>query len=302
MSFATPTIINAAAVVNGDNATPAFMNANLDPLKNFTALVDGLTRISTASATYNVTANTEVVIYVDASGGDRIVNLPDCAGQLHSITIKKIDVSYNIVTVNSSGADTIESSSSNALSPATTSHVIAAPNSARTFSPNGTQWRVEASYDTYLIAFRAYLSSAITMNPNSGIQTVINMDNDSAGGLGYDIGNNYNTTTKQFTAPFTGLYQFSGQFRESGAGGTTNHFVAVRYFKNGAGLAYACQLALNSSSITGDYFAPFSTLDIPLTVGDTMDVRYTLGTGAIGTMQAGADSTYWSGRLILPLI
>lgn len=300
MALTTPTISNAAAWVNTDALSSTNLNNQFNPLKNFTNAIDGFSRIVTSSATYNITANTEVILYVDASAGTRNVNLPSATGQLQSITIKKIDTTFNNVIINRTGSDTIETHNSYALSPITTSLTINIPDQSVILSPNGTQWRVEASHIKNLVQFRAFLSSPITMIANSSLSTLITMNNDSTPFLSYDYANVYDTTNSRFVAPINGLYEFSGQFREASMSGSS-HFVRVSYFKNGSFLTFAIQLAINAASITGDYIAPFSTLAVPLNAGDFMDVRYTLGTGSTGTLQAGSESTYWQGRLVRAL-
>jgi len=287
MSFITPSITNAAAVVNTDNATPTFMNANLDPLKNFTSAIDGLTRITTSTTPYNITANTEVVLYIDASGGNKVVNLPAATGQYHSITVKKIDVSYNTVTVTRIGSDTIESNTGYALSPATTTNVIAMPDEARTYSPNGTQWRVESAHLNNRVAFRAYLTSALSMSITTAKVGMSTED--------FDLSGNYTAASSRFTAPVTGLYEFSGQFRISATSTTTR--VNFLYYKNGTQYQFATNWAVYSTAVTGDVFQQISPAYMVLNANDYIEFYYNLQAGT-GTLTQGNDSTYWQGRLI----
>jgi len=282
MSFITPTITNAGAVVNGDNATPTFMNANLDPLKNFTGAIDGLTRVSTSATPYNVTANTQVVIYVDASGGNKVVNLPACTGQLHSITVKKIDTTYNTVTVTRTGSDTIESVLGYSLSPITTTDSIAMPNEARTYSPNGTQWRVESRHFNNLVNFKAYLPANVTV---TGTPKLTFSDS-----TGWDTGDNFDNANSRFVAPIGGIYNFQTLFRFDSLSTTVR--IDFRYFVNGLFQTFFGDI--DKSTTGGKLFIP-SAFSLDLNANDYVELYVSLISGS-GVVSNANAVTFWQGQ------
>jgi len=287
MSVTTPIITNAAAVVNGDNATPAFMNANLNPLKNFTNAIDGFTRVTTSASPYNITANTEVVIYVDASQNNKVVNLPAATGQLQSITIKKIDTTFNTVTVTSTGSDTVETSAY-AIAPATTTNVISIPNESRTYSPNGTQWRVESRYLNNRIMFQAYLTASQSFT--GGATAKIGMTTET-----FDLSSNYTAASSRFVAPVTGYYQFGGMALLSSLSGSPFDFF-FEYHKNGAPWQHAYRLTSALAGVPG--FALAETI-IQLNANDFVELYGTAGTSTTVTVFSGRRFTYWNGSLLL---
>lgn len=297
MSFITPSITNAGAIVNGDNATPTFMNGNLDPLKTFTEAIAGYTRVSTSSATYNITSNTEVVLFMDASGGARVVNLPDAATQKQSITIKKQDATFNVITINTFGSDTIESNTTYALLPITTLYTLSLPDQSVTLVRNGTQWRVESSHINNRVMFKVRMNNNQVMNPNSALYTPIQFNNKSTNGA-YDLSNNFDVSTYTFTAPVNGIYNFSGIIRETGAGGTSNHFVSIVLYVNGSAVEWASQNGVNSSSIVGDIYYTLAETKLMLEAGDEVTLYYRLGTSATGTIVGSVLSSVWSGELV----
>jgi hypothetical protein len=291
MSLATPTSGNAPAVNNGDFATPAFMNSNLDPLKNFTNALAGFTRVVTSASTYNITANTEIVVYVDATSGSKTVVLPASTGQYHSITVKKIDVTYNAVNVVTSGSDVIETIATNALVPITTTDSIRQPNSSRTYSPNGTQWRIESNYLNNKISFKSFLSTntAITVATGSKMPFVTMSGGNPISGT-WDLSNNFSTANNRFTIPVRGIYRLHGIFRFSSLSTTVR--IDTRLFVNGADSTFLFDL--DKSTTGGEFIIPWH-YTLQLNVGDFVEIFCALITGS-GTLTNANNTTYWAGE------
>ena len=137
------------------------------------------------------------------------------------------------------------------------------------------------------------------MTPDSFSYTTIQFNNDSSNGA-YDNGSMFNTTTHMCTAPVNGLYQFSGITRENNISGGANHFVSNVYYKGASFLAMGAQFGVNSTSLVGDVYYTFATLQVPLVAGDTISMRYRLGTGATGTLVGGplSENSFFTGRLL----
>jgi hypothetical protein len=71
-------------------------------------------KTSTSSTPYAVVSN-DVIIYVDSSGGNKVVNLPAASGGGRLLTIKSIGSGGYTVTVTPNGADTIDGAVSFAM-------------------------------------------------------------------------------------------------------------------------------------------------------------------------------------------
>jgi len=293
MSFITPPITNAVALTNSDPNTGTLLNANFDPIKNFTAAIDGLTRVTTSSPTYNIAANTEVVIYVDASGGNRIVNLPTSVGQLHSITVKKIDAAqtaggaYNTVTVTRTASNTVESRNLYAISPATFTYVLSTPDQSVTLSPNGTQYRVESEY----INPRIMASASMTSNQAFPASTVAKLGMTTET---FDYSNNYNAVLSRFIAPADGLYEFNGHLLLTGLSGSPFDCF-FEYYKNGASYQTALRITTAFAGVPG---RALSTCQIPLLAGEFVELFGICASGSSFTVFAGVRFSYWNSRLV----
>lgn len=287
MSLTTPTYSAASPVNSGDAVINTNENLQLDPQKTFIEAIDGLTRVSTSTTPYTITANQEVVLYVNATSGNKIVNLPAETDQYSSITIKKIDATYNTVTVNTTGSYTIESKTTYALAPATTSYVLSQPDESVKFSLNGTQYRVEAGYTNNRTAFSAYLTSNVAMSITTA---KVSMSAEE-----FDLGGNYQAASSRYVIPVVGIYEFGGMFRMNNLNASTRMYMYL--YKNGSAFKFAGSCVTPSTSLTGDPIWPMSTVQASLVPGDFIEVFYELQAGT-GTLVGGAGSTYWSGKLI----
>lgn len=90
-------------------------------------------------ATDYVATTADCVLLVDASGGDRVITLPLASTEGLVLWIIKSDTTGNTVTAETSGADTLESTSA----PSATSLLLA----GRMFIADGvTGWRVSQEF------------------------------------------------------------------------------------------------------------------------------------------------------------
>lgn len=293
MSLTTPAYTAAVPVVSGDAVNDTNYNAQVDPQKNWIESLDGLTRIA-VSANHTITANTEVVVFVDASGGAVTITLPAATGQYSAITVKKIDATFNAVTVQRAGSDTIESLTAYALAPVTTQCILRLPDQAATFAPNGTQWRIEGSHVNNRIAYRAFRSTNISATTGTA---VIVFDNDSTAATSWDLSSNYNTATGVFTVPIDGIYDINSLATFNNPVGASFQFY-VEIFKNGTRYASGTR-STTVSAITNAEASNVNAL-VQAAAGDTIDSRYSL-VGTSATIVAGSSFTYTEGRLIYPL-
>jgi hypothetical protein len=104
----------------------------------------------------------------------------------------------------------------------------------------------------------------------------------------FDVGNNYNTSTYRFTAPYTGKYLMT--FEASMISGGTMTYNAIYILKNGAGTTFRFR---GSSNIpTNDWFGISGSVVMDLTAGDYLELSgYTSG----NTMQIVSTEGCWSG-------
>jgi hypothetical protein len=97
------------------------------------SLVDGQQTRQTTTTPYTVVV-TDRTILIDATAGAKVVDLPTAASSKWRIlTIKKIDASANVVTVDGNGAETIDGAAT---------YVLTAQYEAVTVQSDGTTWWV----------------------------------------------------------------------------------------------------------------------------------------------------------------
>lgn len=285
MSFSTPTIANEVSWATSDALSAGNLNDHFGPLKTWTEVIDGLTRVAPTTFPYTIQQNTEVVVYVDASSGDKTVNLPAATGQYQSIVIKKTDATYNTVTIARAGSDTIESLTTNNVSPSGTSLDIKTPDASITLVPNGTTWRIENLYRKRNIAFSGYANTnqALTVS-----QQLVNLNAEE-----YDTNSNFNTTLSKFVAPVAGLYEVSGNARVTSINSSTS---LVFYFAKNGAIYKRAQGYTNPPSV-GDQFLSFANVHIELAANDEVTLYCWLFAGT-ATIVGDSTSTYMNGRLL----
>jgi hypothetical protein len=104
----------------------------------------------------------------------------------------------------------------------------------------------------------------------------------------FDVGNNYNTSTYRFTAPYSGKYLIT--FEASMVSGGTQQYNAIYIIKNGLGTSFRFRGASNHSS--GDWFGISGSVIMDLTAGDYLELS---GYTASNTMQIQGGEGCWSG-------
>lgn len=120
------------------------MLKSVSAIRNYTSLNASITSKTFADTGYTLTAS-DYAVLVSAAGGATTINLPAAASASGYIyVVKKTDSSANAVTVDGSGSETIDGS---------TTYVLANQYSAVTIQSNGTAWFVigEVLADALLI-------------------------------------------------------------------------------------------------------------------------------------------------------
>lgn len=108
--------------------------------------------VATKTTTYTI-VGTDDVILADATGGVFTVSLPTAVGWTKRITIKKIDTSANVVTIGTTGGQTIDGASTRLLNTQFSSVTLV--------SDNG-NWRV-SELDMPITTAQALLGAAVSM-------------------------------------------------------------------------------------------------------------------------------------------
>jgi hypothetical protein len=186
------------------NATSAGINNIKSPIENWIdAVKDTEVLTATNASPANPVANKNPLIWSDRTGGNTVTNLPSAAAHNRGpIRIKNIDATFNTTTINANGSDTIVNPFAQATSSADTSFTMHLPGETYDFYPNGTTWIVTPIQESkQMCRFKTRLASNQTLGAGFNL---VNFDTEL-----FDIGSNYNTTTKRFVAPFDGLYSFS---------------------------------------------------------------------------------------------
>lgn len=120
------------------------------------------------------------------------------------------------------------------------------------------------------VAFKVYRNAAFSVADGTQLQF------DSAE---YDPDGLYKTaagaTQWMFVCPRTGLWVFTAQYALQGSPGALDTYFAVRGYKNGpTGTDYEGQRHVNRGTNT---LLPAATFYVPMTAGDTFEVRVTCG-------------------------
>jgi len=261
----------ATPIASGDpviNTKPNGLVAPLNTLaNNYTALVSSYENSSTT-----LTANTEVIVYADASSNNVTITLPSAASQNAEITIKRLDTSTTYtVTVQVAGADTIEDLGAPALSPSSTTLTLDSFDMSVTLFPYSNKWRVTSSHlNSKYYSCMLYKSTAQSIS--SGSVTPVTF---GSGTEIYDYLNQHSTTTntERITVLKAGIYQVNAyiSFADSTSGGTRG----VLLYKNGSTTNYEVFVQQDG---TGRGRTDL-TANIQLSSGDYIDIRVLQDTG-----------------------
>jgi hypothetical protein len=201
-------------------------------LQSFDDLKAVLFTAISGTINYNVTANSEILIYVDATFGDCTVTLPLASQQtVSSIKIKKIDNSLNKVSVMRSSTNVIENITTTSSVPTETTFVLNILNEYVELYPNvGTtsQWRVIDFYQNRQLTY-VQLSHSGSQSISANTLTKVSFDTRTIDPL-----NLWNTANNEYTVPATGKYLIQGVIDN---GASSNETINV-YVNNANVFAY----------------------------------------------------------------
>lgn len=154
-------------------------------------------------------------------------------------------------------------------------------------------WQAAGGGGTTVI-FSAYLSSTQSNVTGDGTNYTIPFNTALV-----NTGSGFNTGTGVFTAPSTGNYTFSSSVYINGL--LTGHTEGIFIFQGNAQESRFFSANFGAMATTGT-IAATGTLTIPMTAGDTMEVRcfVNMGTKVVNVIGAGSPAIYtnFSGYLI----
>lgn len=214
--FQPPAFSNAANIITAALTTSNGINAIKNNLESFANSIDQYTDTVVTSST--TLTKLSLVTLIDASGGNVTVTLPSIAtyrgSGLVAPCFKRLDKTTNTVTIQAAGTEYLEDVRANALIPvadsqtSTNNLTLDLINQAVHLYPtSGYGWRL---LNHYLPINQASCRVATTASQafTANIYSTINFTNKTGTNL-YDRNNNFNTTTGEYTAPTTGVYQLS---------------------------------------------------------------------------------------------
>jgi len=132
--------------------------------------------------------------------------------------------------------------------------------------------QINSTQKSNLHAFRVYISTTYT--PAAGVN-IINWDAKS-----YDLSNNFNLTTDQYTIPITGYYTL---FARLSVNANTRAFISI--YKNSAELSRGSDMTVTAPAASNVFDRVF------LTAGDLIDCRFYCATA--GAFENDATRSYF---------
>lgn len=130
--------------------------------------------------------------------------------------------------------------------------------------------------------YRFSVARNAAWTPTAGAENLVPFDT-----VEYDTNSNWSGASNyRYTAPITGLYHFNGEMSSTSTGGAT--FITI--YKNGAAYRRGDRTGNNTNS---SYFG--ISVNMYLTAGDYVDLRFYVAGGAVETGQA---QNWFQGRLV----
>lgn len=262
-------------------ATPAISDPTVSTGTFTNPLINGIRLATTAAKTSDYPLTTsDVVVPVDASGGNITITAPDCATNSGRIFIIKLTAApgSNVVTLARSGPDTFEGLTS--LKAGTLGDEIMIQ------SGGGTVWRI-LNYNV----FNGVLSESNTarsISNNAATTGQFLMEDEI-----YDPLAQHSITTAIFAAQVPGKYRVGASVElASDANWTRNDYLQIQLFKNGTfnrtmGTLYAQVDNTLIMAIQG-------STDVACAAGDTLEVRIFQNSGAAISTTGTAASNWVS--------
>lgn len=184
----------------------------------------------------------------------------------------------NISTGTLTSSGLITANNGITASGAVTSSGLITANGGLTVPTGQTATIMTALYNPYKFSY--YLSNATS----GGTQVIFNVKN-------FDTGNNYSTTTGNFTAPIAGFYFFTTLVTVYESGGASGYSVSI----NKNGVAQAVTSYIVGEVATAYNYGLNATVLLQLNSGDTVGVSTAGLTSSISTS---STQTYFNGFLI----
>lgn len=241
-----------SALLESDGAN--WMIVGLGRVPNLTAVLSKTTTYSVA-----VTDGDDVLILADATAGAMSINLYAVSGQSGKrVTVIKTDTSANAVTIDGSGAETI-----NGL----TTYVITGQYQSATVETNGTAWFIRSQTSKVLQIVAATYSTQV----------------DSSSATYADTGLTANITPVSITSKILAIVH------QAGVRKTGNTQVALKLLRGSTLVAqFETQAAFTNSTLENNTSAGCVALDAPASVAaQTYKTQFNSAAGvATGTVQS----------------
>jgi hypothetical protein len=134
------------------------------------------------------------------------------------------------------------------------------------------------------VAFRAFLN--VAQNSSNGTFVALTLNTEQ-----YDVGSCFDVATYTFTAPYAGIYHFSGAARSNTGASITAAIMQLNV--NGSGVAQGDQ----KLGPTGGFDRAVIVTDYQLAAGDTVRLAFRTD-GVSAAIANGPAETYFCGHLI----
>lgn len=273
--------IDLAQIAVAAGAT-SISTANITDKRPALALHTPLKRTITSLSATTVLSWGYDVASVDASGGARTITLPDATLQAGgTLVIRKNDTSSNVVTVATTGAQTIEGLST---------FPLVKEGSLVEVMSDGTNWKVQRMVKSPF-KFRVYRNTAANQTFLANTNTKVDMDAKQ-----YDYLNAFSLANDLFTAPVDGDYHFDWAMQTVGATIGANHVDWSFLQKNASGEAARSAVV---HQVTGYVYSSGGSADLTLEAGDTIGLWGICNVAAGVGGAADGSITWFSGHLVV---